>query len=236
MEQLDLLWNYQEIDLKIDEIINQSKRSQNTLKLLKLRKFMMDKQDKLVELDREVNKQNKEFSKIKNICKLFSAEIEKSNDKLKALDNVSLKQIEHLETKCFQLKNKLKKKRNEMQKLVKRIDDLCDEAHKLTLEIKKAKSEYSEIKKDYDQEQLVFKKEANQIKKQRDEIGVQINQDLLKKYKNLKVNHSTAIAKIDHSRCGGCNMSLAALVIQNVKKQKKIIECENCGRILFIEE
>ena len=72
-----------------------------------------------------------------------------------------------------------------------------------------------------------------ELKGKRDRYKVELNNALLKKYESIKNSHATVMAEIDQDRCGGCNMALASLVIQNVKDNARVIECENCGRILY---
>ena len=62
---------------------------------------------------------------------------------------------------------------------------------------------------------------------------MEVNNALLKEIRGNKEQSSTVMAEIRQDRCGGCNMALASLVIQNVKDKGRIIECENCGRILY---
>ena len=44
------------------------------------------------------------------------------------------------------------------------------------------------------------------------------------------------MALIKGDQCGGCNISLPSLVVNSVREGQKLIECENCGRILYIPQ
>ena len=43
-------------------------------------------------------------------------------------------------------------------------------------------------------------------------------------------------ARLYGDQCGGCNMSLPQATLRKMKNDSGIIECENCGRILYIKD
>jgi predicted nucleic acid-binding Zn-ribbon protein len=91
-----------------------------------------------------------------------------------------------------------------------------------------------QIKVEYDKEAKKNQREYLKVRAKRDKLGEKIDDSLLEKYNSLKDSHNVAIIMCEDERCGGCNMRLAALVIQRLKEKQRIIECENCGRILYL--
>ena len=57
--------------------------------------------------------------------------------------------------------------------------------------------------------------------------------ELVKRYKTIRKKHAVPLAKLEGERCGGCNMSLPTTVVRSVVSGTEIVECENCGRILY---
>jgi hypothetical protein len=49
----------------------------------------------------------------------------------------------------------------------------------------------------------------------------------------LKSKGESVVVGIEHSSCGGCHMKLTAQIIQNCRAQGEIVNCPNCGRILY---
>ena len=41
------------------------------------------------------------------------------------------------------------------------------------------------------------------------------------------------MAKVENYQCSGCNMSLPTSTVKRVATGEGIVECENCGRILY---
>jgi predicted nucleic acid-binding Zn-ribbon protein len=72
------------------------------------------------------------------------------------------------------------------------------------------------------------------IKSEREAIADSIEGNLLKRYEQVrKAKKGTAIAVVNDSRCGGCNVKLPINIIQKLKKAQEVITCPSCGRILW---
>ena len=44
------------------------------------------------------------------------------------------------------------------------------------------------------------------------------------------------MARLIDGQCSGCFMSLPSATLLELKEGNRIVECDNCGRILYIEE
>lgn len=233
MKQLDLLWQYQKLDLEMDELEKQIKSSSLRHKLVKLMNYLKEQQAQLIKLNDEADKKNHIYTRIKH-------EFENINDGLKADEEYlatgeakNLKQLEQMEKRMFQAQEKLGKKENELAALLDDMESFNKRLQDVRSRINRGKDEYAKNKKEYDETMKVVQNRYVSIKAKRDEIGGKIEDILLNKYRGLKPSHSIGVADIEQGRCGGCNMTLASLVIQNVKEQIRPVECENCGRILY---
>ncbi len=154
-------------------------------------------------------------------------------------------------------KQALVKKNNEYQALTKEIkaSDKKRESLDESLEKKKAALEetsaaFSDQHKQAEQLKNEFLKEAGKAKKEitefeqkinkykllRKEISKNINPEIFSLYKNLfKTRAPNVVVKANNNVCEGCHINLTAQVIVDIKKADKLVTCENCARILFIE-
>jgi len=67
----------------------------------------------------------------------------------------------------------------------------------------------------------------------RKKIIKDINQNILKTYENIRnARDGKGIAIVKNGNCGGCFSYIPPQKIVEVRKMKKIFECESCGRIL----
>ena len=48
----------------------------------------------------------------------------------------------------------------------------------------------------------------------------------------MKSKGGNAIVSADNGQCSGCHMKLVPATMINVRAEKDITQCENCGRIL----
>ena len=61
-----------------------------------------------------------------------------------------------------------------------------------------------------------------------------IDEDLLDHYNRLfKSKNGIALVTVEHGVCSGCNMQVTNQSILEVKAEKEIVSCPQCGRILY---
>ena len=66
-----------------------------------------------------------------------------------------------------------------------------------------------------------------------DEAAKAVDAELLARYKRIKGRYAVPMAKVENNQCSGCNMSLPTSTVKRVATGEGIVECENCGRILY---
>ena len=52
----------------------------------------------------------------------------------------------------------------------------------------------------------------------------------------MKSKDGLAIAPMQDAKCGGCHMKLIASTVVAVQSARDLARCEDCGRILYVEE
>lgn len=233
MEQLEILWKYQELDLLMDQYGLDQKNSDLRQKLLKLKNYLVKQEEYLVRLDSEAGRKNSFYNKIQNECDSISKAIKEEMEKLESSEITDVSDLEDMSRAGLIMRDRLMKKEEELKRLLKEIEVFQKKLDDIRVKVARAKKEYADVKKDYDKEVLMLQQDYTKTKEQRDNLGSGIDKVLLAKYKNIKASKSPVISLMDNNQCGGCFMSLASLVVQNVKDRKRIIECENCGRILY---
>lgn len=72
---------------------------------------------------------------------------------------------------------------------------------------------------------------------QREESASKVSDSILPLYNRLmKTKAGLAVAAMRDGKCEGCHMKLIASTVIKVQSGKEIAQCEDCGRILFLEE
>ncbi|MEY2410507.1 MAG: uncharacterized protein QOF48_3177 [Verrucomicrobiota bacterium] len=87
---------------------------------------------------------------------------------------------------------------------------------------------------DLDKTEANLKRELDTLQSNRNELAAMVEETSRTKYERLlKQKGQTAIVGIQHGVCGGCHMQLSRSVIVNCQGDKEIVNCTNCGRILY---
>jgi len=234
LEQMDLLWEYQNLDILVDNCENQRKSSPLRQKLIELKNYLTDQQNLLIKLEEEIDKRNIVLNRVNHEYESCANEIKAEREKLEAEQVKTLKQLEQMRDDALEIKERMIKKSQELSKLLAEINAVEKRLDSIRTNVSKAKKEYTGVKVKYDEELEVIQSEYAKAKLNRDNVGVNIAESLLARYVKLKDRRSTAVALIENERCGGCNMMLASVLLQSIKDRNELIECENCGRILYL--
>ncbi|MDA3793331.1 MAG: C4-type zinc ribbon domain-containing protein [Elusimicrobia bacterium] len=55
-------------------------------------------------------------------------------------------------------------------------------------------------------------------------------------YSKIKERKTIVLVKVENSACGGCHASVRPQKINEILKEDKIVQCENCSRFLYIKD
>lgn len=218
----------------MDEYESVKKNSPLRQKLIKLINYLKEQQEQLISLNDEIDKKTHAYNKIRHEFENIKRSVKSDEEWLVSDSAKDFKRLAEVEEKLRKSKEKLKNKQQDLQTLVKEIKSLGTKLDEIRVRINKGKKEYAEVKQKYDAEIGKIQESCEKIKAKKEELEKKVDKNLLNKYRSLKGSRVTAMASIEQDRCAGCNMSLASLVIQRVKEHKTVVECENCGRILYI--
>ena len=81
-------------------------------------------------------------------------------------------------------------------------------------------------------------KEEKNYNKQADSAREHVDERLLVSYDRIRKNYRNglAVVPVERDSCGGCFNAIPPQKQSDIKQRKKIIVCENCGRILVDDE
>ncbi len=132
------------------------------------------------------------------------------------------------------------------EKVVSDLEDreisLMEEAEGLKPEIATAEAAFSEEKKKFElQIAALVAKEANlneriqELQAARTACVAGIDEDLLERYERLFRNKGgNAVVALEHDVCTGCHMKVTTQTTVELKAQKTIVSCPQCGRLLYL--
>lgn len=124
--------------------------------------------------------------------------------------------------------------------IIKILDQIEAENRKVGEEknfLKAEEGKLNEEKKALGEDAVRFKAELEDVRAQRALLSKKIDKTILAKYERIAGNRDgLALVSVANGSCQGCFRILPAQVINEIKMNTNLILCENCARILYIEE
>ena len=138
--------------------------------------------------------------------------------------------------------NEIKRYEEEIRKLEDQELELMDQADKLKVEVmaeeKKATATKDSINRqmnDLEEKSKTLEIRLQQLSKERKELAEKIDEDVLDQFERLFASKGdSAIVAIEHGVCTGCHMKLTIATVKAAESGKEIVNCEQCGRILYV--
>jgi predicted nucleic acid-binding Zn-ribbon protein len=178
----------------------------------------------------EVDRKNLELdvgTRSNSIAKLRTQQYEtRKNDEFQAMGH----EIERYE-------NEIKKIEDQELELMMQADKVKAE---LVEEEKKAGATKESISRqlvDLDEKSKTLESRLQELTNERAELAGKIDEDLLDRFERLfESKGDAAIVALEHNVCTGCHMKVTTATIMHAKAGKEIVNCEQCGRILYVSE
>lgn len=239
MGKLDAMLLYQQTEQKKLEAEQAVRSTPARQKLSRLHKLLKTQQATIQKLTEETETRLSQINKLSEQAKRLEERIELENSEFATITGDE----ESTAAEMTEL-------RVDIERLQKEINQVVREAKKLLSEAEKAAEEYRETnltaknaKKEYDQVRAVCEKERDdsaEMLASFDEKLEQIRKDvdpaLFQRYEKVKQHYAAPIVPVIGGKCSGCNMSLPMVMLKRLNAPDAVLECENCGRILYSEQ
>lgn len=102
--------------------------------------------------------------------------------------------------------------------------------------LSKSEESVDEELKAYDQRENEEKKRLSEVKALRDKAAAEFDdEDLIELYDRLRKARGTkvVVSLSESGQCAGCHVKVTPATLIKVNADKEIVQCENCGRILY---
>jgi predicted nucleic acid-binding Zn-ribbon protein len=233
MDQLEMLWEYQQADMEADRLENEIRRSPNRVKLVKSRDFLVEQQNTIKQIENEVLVMSDRIDVIRDAILRAEDQLKALTAKLEKEPPQSLEDARQQSFDARKLMDTLNGFEQEMKRIRKDAGDRDHQQHEVRLRAAKVKAEFDQLKAAYDVE---YKERMAALEKQRATAAQKakgIAADLMEKYKTIKLHSVPPMARLLNDQCGGCNMSLPSVVLRSIKAGGTVVECETCGRMII---
>jgi len=225
--------------------------------------ILQDRDKRLLTLRKELAKLPQEEARAKAKLDGDTAALKKAHDELKAVE-LKVKKIEmdaetrrttvkRLQTQQFETKknDEYNALGHEVVRYKKEIDELetreleameeidifrkrqTDAEAQLTKTKGFVEGDLASIK----QRHVKMEEQVKEVAAEREKLVLDVSEDYLPLYEKLMISKDgMAIATLKDGKCTGCHMKVIASTGIAVQSGKEVTQCENCGRILSIDE
>ena len=140
------------------------------------------------------------------------------------------------------ISHEIERYEGEISKLEDEELELMIEADKLKGDIEAAdksaratKESISRQLADLEIKSKALEKQQAELSNEREALASKIDADVLDQFERLfNSKRDAAIVAVEHGVCTGCHMKVTTATAAQVKAGKEIVNCEQCGRILYL--
>jgi predicted nucleic acid-binding Zn-ribbon protein len=231
-EQLQLLWKLQTVEQQIDEA--QKEKESYPLALEELQEMLKAQEEKREDEKRRIEEFEKE-----RLSKEGELELENERIKRSQLKLLEIKTNKEYQALLQEIEGGKKRNGQREEEIIKLLD-----------EIDQLKSNYTDTVEKTQKKRLTIEEETSKIKdkmakveqdllhlhQSKEEILLVLDSELLKRYNTLKAKkNGIAIVLVKNEGCQGCFVNIPPQMYNEVQKNREIILCPNCHRILYWE-
>ena len=233
-EKLTSLVTLQKIESKLDEI--QILKGELPMEVADLEDEITGLHARQTRIEEEINGVTEFIEQRKEAIKEAEALIKKYDKQSSNVKNNREFEAINKETEMQQLEVKLAEKH---------IKDATEEIAEKAVALEKAKKNVavkegvlSTKKSELEKIITTNEKEEKHFNKLAGEARVHVDARLLASYEKIRKSYRNglAVVSVERDACGGCFNAIPPQKQSEIKQHKKVMICENCGRILADEE
>ena len=231
--QLDTLWKFMQVDMEADGFESKMRQSENRQKLIKARDFLKDQQANMKKLENDVAVMQDRLEAVEDeaarLEKVLDGLTEEFNNHTPANAEEAQKQADAVQ----KLLDSLQRYEAELAKMRKDADTKDRQQKEIRVRAAKTKMEFDQLKTEYDKEFKADTAKLQEMRANTEQEAKKVDPSLLAKYRAIKQHCTPPMARLVNGQCSGCFMSLPSATLLDIRNGNRIVECDNCGRILY---
>lgn len=233
MNNINILLEMQENHIRIRKCEKSLKDTAHVGLLRNLKIRFERKKENYKDKDKEIESVRKIFNEDSNKIELLNQEIKKGEYDLYNNVGSNIELIEMLQDKMEQLNDSIKVLDLESIGILEKEEILNKEKEQLRLELKEIKTSFYNQKDINEKNVGESNEEIKQLKEKIKELEKLVPCELVKIYNEISNSKGTGVAELQQGVCTGCKMRVSSLTVDSINKDKELVYCDNCGRILY---
>ncbi len=231
------LLEYQEVDKGLKVIEDNLRKSEDYQNYAKATRFLKSANQNNEQFEERAKAL---FSNMQELEKAYKLLLEEQADFDGVNEATEESTIAFLKKKSQELSKRFASLEAEISKLTEEINSFNDQYKKFLATVKKMKEVRENSAQAYKELSSSMEAEKQAIVKKLETIAKDIPNEYMQKYQEKRKDGKFPIVyKVDASKrevhCSACGTELSTLEAANLKKEK-FLECENCHKLIFVEE
>jgi predicted nucleic acid-binding Zn-ribbon protein len=195
----------------------------------------------LVIAESKVASQKEQLEDAKKKQKSSEWELEDLQEKIRQIESKLYsgttkdpKELVNLEKEVKGLKSQIRTKEDTLLGLMSQVEET-------EAKVKTTYEELERLKREWEQRQETFRPRKSEIETvlaklrgDRNGLAQQIDSEAFNIYERIRLTRGQAVVKVERGRCLGCHITVPTSQWQKAKAGD-LIQCNNCGRILYLE-
>ncbi len=239
MDKLALLYEYQQADAELEEYEKKLKNTPTRKQLIKLQNYLKKQQAVLRDME---NRALVEQNALLEIDSQYERMIELLNKKHKNIGEYERMDPEELDYNVVRdlvheyetTYDNIIKQKSRAVSVQKKAEETEARLKEILVSVSKAQKDFATLKKQHEDELRAGSDTLEKLRKAAELAASKVEPALLERYNRIKQNRPQPVTMLKDGRCMGCNMELPSRDLAKLKKDGVIVECENCGRILYL--
>ena len=160
-----------------------------------------------------------------------------NKNKLRQLEVKKYEEYQALETEISSLSDLQANKEDEQIEVLVNIDDAQATALIAQDKIANKVKELELQKVNFEERVLKIKSEIVDLEREIEEARKSVEVEMLRTYDRVKkvVSRPPFLAPLKDQKCSGCNLRVSNDVISTALVEQKLTQCDQCGRIVYVE-
>lgn len=229
---LDKILDYQKLDSEIVGLENKLYKSADRERAAEIQKSLKDQHSRLVALENSAARANQSYKKASEKYAEYNKKLSELEKQIQVADEKQVGFYENAYRDFSSISSTLER---DVTNLYTEIMQISKEYEEIIKRSKIERERFDRFKASYDRLKSEVEPEIEKFKKDLSKAEKNVNEELLKLYKQKRENRIFPVfVELNNSKCGGCRMEVSASKIGQMKNNKfGIIECENCGRYIY---
>jgi len=232
-QELETLFEAQKIESMIME---------GEQKLLQAPRRLKQMEDELGTVREKIEKEKEIIEELEKERRKKEKELEVEKDKIKKLevrlyDVKTNKEYQALLKEIESAKEANDRTEEDVLVLMDKVEDLKKDFEGSTIQLKKLEKESEVERAEIEKETRSMDEVIAKLTTERDNLLSVVSENLRSIYSILRERRGgVAVTTVKHGVCLGCNMNIPPQLFIEVTKNKQLIQCPSCNRILFFRE